>query len=1063
MSAKDDFLKAIREADIDKAFEIMDKHKISPNIKTAIGGDPLIYLAVRDGMLGGESLDGDKFLRGLIERGAKTNIKYQGDSLLHVPALKSSTAKVLIENGVDINSKRAKDGTITRDVKGDTPLHAAIRNNDLALASTLVEAGAKTDVKNSKGESAVSLANSLYSKEFSEVMASFQPKLDVARTETDTVDSHAPISDSAVVPQPSGAASSGVSTEPGLPQQVLSEESTANETSVIEKESLDNVTVQNSTVKPEAEESFIVEHHRKFMANFGDTDIDVALLMSTQAFATSHAEYQAAQIVSGNDRTEAGKELVADLMQYEGYRGAFKESIAKIYDDIPDAFKADFKSEIEVGLAVVGELIKNAEASYGVAKVLNQQLSQEEVEALSEKYGSRISLVDEPDLTLKGSPMMVSAYDEKFGLIGAFEGSHQSVFVSAMLQVEKKERQLAAEHKASDTQEPEPIAPAATPLGAQPTAVPDTETPTGPEVAVIPARPVGATGTDPSATAESGVDTIWVGPPRPRGEDAQPQVSQIDKDALLARLTDHLQDDKRVLYKLDGEPAFFDRGMRLEMAEGASQNDEMVLAALLTAATFYRGRIELTGSDEFQRKAIGLIAQHQLNVTMKNPGQQAQLVAARKALQEAPVVKDSINGESPPAHGVPPQPSAAPVGTPVTVSPVADATAVNMPAAANPVVDIGEKPQPDARPVGEKTVTGVPSNTPLTSSEAQLPRVNGASQKVSPEIHQSHEAAKNGVTGKVISFGQAPFRFEEGNTESTYIKLRTKAGTQTYWGKELAGLLRETRLHPGKVVSLQWKGKEAVVVKVPIKDEHGVTMRFEDKDVHRNKWSLAVLGGSAARTGEDEGVRLAAYDVQRFGLVQQELVARLGLDIPLPSTPTDGLYWMTPDGQGSAKTGDALSAPRPVVDSKAAGQPVMSSWSKDGHLDMVLVRGDGPYLQGVAREGGGQFQHVLVSLPGSEDAPPMVFNAVTPGGLVPIGSGNGINRSSGEPVSRENIAFKLDGDSDVRIGKLDRPADLPPALHARLGFDERWREDNTLPKSAPAAAPSVQPSEPRPA
>jgi len=262
---------------------------------------------------------------------------------------------------------------------------------------------------------------------------------------------------------------------------------------------------------------------------------------------------------------------------------------------------------------------------------------------------------------------------------------------------------------------------------------------------------------------------------------------------------------------------------------------------------------------------------------------------------------------------------------------------------------------------------------------------------------------------------------------------------------------------------LQWKGKEAVVVKVPIKDEHGVTMRFEDKDVHRNKWSLAVLGGSAARTGEDEGVRLAAYDVQRFGLVQQELVARLGLDIPLPSTPTDGLYWMTPDGQGSAKTGDALSAPRPVVDSKAAGQPVMSSWSKDGHLDMVLVRGDGPYLQGVAREGGGQFQHVLVSLPGSEDAPPMVFNAVTPGGLVPIGSGNGINRSSGEPVSRENIAFKLDGDSDVRIGKLDRPADLPPALHARLGFDERWREDNTLPKSAPAAAPSVQPSEPRPA
>lgn len=152
------FFKAIHEADIDKAFEIMDKHKISPDIKTGlIGGDPLVYLAVRGGMLGGRSFDGDKFLNGLIDRGAKTNIKYQDGSLLHVPGLKASTAKILIESGVDINAKRTKDGTVTRDVKGDTPLHTAIRKGKLELANTLVAAGAKTDITNSQGESAISL------------------------------------------------------------------------------------------------------------------------------------------------------------------------------------------------------------------------------------------------------------------------------------------------------------------------------------------------------------------------------------------------------------------------------------------------------------------------------------------------------------------------------------------------------------------------------------------------------------------------------------------------------------------------------------------------------------------------------------------------------------------------------------------------------------------------------------------------------------------------------------------------------------------------------------------
>jgi len=435
-----------------------------------------------------------------------------------------------------------------------------------------------------------------------------------------------------------------------------------------------------------------------------------------------------------------------------------------------------------------------------------------------------------------------------------------------------------------------------------------------------------------------------------------------------------------------------------------------------------------------------LIAQHQINVEMKNPVQRALLDDARKALTAEPVVRDAIAGEAPPAFGtLPAQPShAVPEAVPA---------------------------QPQAAPLleVENVATVSQSAAPNRAAEPGPENVVAQPQGVSAEVHQPAEKAKDGVVGKVMACGMAPYHFDENNDPTAYIKLRTKTGTQTFWGKELAGLMRETRVQPGKMVTLQWLGKEAVVVKVPHKNEQGVTTHFEDKNAHRNQWALTVKGAATVRTGQDEGVKLAPYDAARFAVVQQAVINRLGLDVPVPTPPAQGLYWMTPNGQGSAKAGDELSAQRPAIDPrKSAGQPVISSWSQDGHLDMLLVRGDGPYLQGVVRQGN-EFQHVLVSLPGTQDAPPMVFNAITPEGLVPIGTGNAINRSGGVPVSRENIAFKLEGDNATRIAKLDAPADIPPALHARLGFDERWKEDNSLPKSAPTAAPAAQPSDPRPA
>lgn len=527
-------------------------------------------------------------------------------------------------------------------------------------------------------------------------------------------------------------------------------------------------------------------------------------------------------------------------------------------------------------------------------------------------------------------------------------------------------------------------------------------------------------------------NAILTGPRRmtPSDEPVPEALRRIDLDKLLSRMTDELHPDgKSVLFKLDGEHAFTDYGNRLVMAEGASHHEEKVLAALLTAAQYYHGRIELTGSDAFKSYAISLIVAHNLDVTMKVASQQAELTAARRAAGQPDGPADAVAGTDP---GPVPVKSASAWETPPVAPNSATATQLR------------------TEPVTAAQHSGAPA--PVMPPATDNPTIK-------PSVHTPAEKAREPVTGKVTACGQAPFRFEAGETDSTFITLRNKEGTQTFWGKELAGLLRETRLEPGRMVTLQWHGKQPVTVKVPKKDENGVVTHYDSVDTHRNQWSLTPVGGERVQTGSDQLVKMAAFDAARFTQVQLDVVTRLGLEMPAPPVTADGLYWLRPDGQGSQNPGDALSAARPVVNDKA-GAPVMSSWAADGTPDLYLVQGDGHYLQGVVRREG-EYQHVLVSLPDSKEAPPMVFNLLTPDGAVPLGSGNGINRANGNPVPRENVVVRLQGDNQVRIAKLDAPSELSPMLHARLGFDERYKVEAGFPKERPAAAPQAAPVTPQ--
>ena len=74
-----------------------------------------------------------------------------GDNALHVFIWSNDTenALFLIENGIDINA--------VGDM-GETPLHAAIRQNNMAIIKALLKANARIDIKSEFGKTSLDLA-----------------------------------------------------------------------------------------------------------------------------------------------------------------------------------------------------------------------------------------------------------------------------------------------------------------------------------------------------------------------------------------------------------------------------------------------------------------------------------------------------------------------------------------------------------------------------------------------------------------------------------------------------------------------------------------------------------------------------------------------------------------------------------------------------------------------------------------------------------------------------------------------------------------------------------------
>lgn len=106
--------------------------------------------------------------------------------------------------------------------------------------------------------------------------------------------------------------------------------------------------------------------------------------------------------------------------------------------------------------------------------------------------------------------------------------------------------------------------------------------------------------------------------PTDKSADPEPLVSKV-----LESVTYKTQRDGSVLYMLSNRPAFVDHGQQILMDAKADEDEEAILAAVLLAKEKYGGAFELTGSEEFKRRAIEIMLKHEIDVKLKNPQQDA--------------------------------------------------------------------------------------------------------------------------------------------------------------------------------------------------------------------------------------------------------------------------------------------------------------------------------------------------------------------------------------------------------------------------------------------------------
>ncbi|ENC3470839.1 DNA primase [Escherichia coli] len=487
-------------------------------------------------------------------------------------------------------------------------------------------------------------------------------------------------------------------------------------------------------------------------------------------------------------------------------------------------------------------------------------------------------------------------------------------------------------------------------------------------------------------------DSIVYAPERP---DAP---ISLNLDEIIKSLKGEKRADRTVLYKLDGKPAFIDRVNRLEMVDGASNDDRSVLAALAVATNFYGGVIELTGSDAFKQKAMRLIIEHNINVRMKHANQRLELDTLRK---EMAVGKDAVV-----THQPTPELNRNTPEQPVVPDPVQEKDATQSPA--SPVA-------PEA-----STVSTVPASSPAEPGKT----ADAAQGEEPPGKLRPGES----VTAVLHNFGRA--EYAPGKGESFFVELKNRSGSKLYWGEQLESLVKNHQ--KGDVVTLTLQNREQFI------------LPGEQKARFRNKWSMESVtnGISVSHDNPDKGQRIQAIPVETFMKVAAQISQ---------GWPEEMKALRMPENVGShlfiGEDRHPVSAPQNAnqvteITSAAPDKltPVLGSVDKDTReLNLLLVQSADEHLQGVVRLNGTLYPALATP---SADNSQLVINALTDKGLRFAGYGEAVNHdadSTNRPAP-ELMQFHLKTREEPLFAAVYTPEKQPDALYRNLGFEQSWQQ-----------------------
>ncbi len=384
-----------------------------------------------------------------------------------------------------------------------------------------------------------------------------------------------------------------------------------------------------------------------------------------------------------------------------------------------------------------------------------------------------------------------------------------------------------------------------------------------------------------------------------------PPKERIDLEGLIARFGYRAEKDYTA-YTLDGQDAFYDYGSHLRMATPeASQSDEMILAAVLTADKQHHRGIEITGSDEFKERVFNLISEYNIEVKLTNPEQRVKLLELKKANETA---KETAKEN------------------------VADSNA-NKQEGAN-----------------EKTNSSVQQNGMRWEESVS---VQPKKQNASDTQKEDKAAGEPWEKGVIVAHGRAKYEWKEDESMNYFVTLKNEHGEKTLWGKDLERAVKDAGVDTERLVTVRKLGFVDVEVNAPVRDESNKIVRYETIQTKRNEWEVKPVYPQPTAGNEQayKPSELVPYDAATFQKLRTTIQQITGVDLSREAVPEKELYWFLPNGKPAPESMTKPTGYKLPQESKTAGTPLLIAPHKKGERpDYFLVESRKGFMQGIAKD-----------------------------------------------------------------------------------------------------------------